>query len=424
MTIDDRTLTATPVVPLVKPSAPPESGSRPRLGIRDQMPALGLTEYWYPAVAAAEVGRRKPLRRRLLGQDVVFFRGKEGDVVALGNWCPHRNASLGNGRCIFAGTVTCPYHGLTFDETGATVAFLGEGAKSKFVERGRARARTYPTRTLQGLVFIWMGSGDPAPIEEDVPPEFFDESALVQFSEQRWKANWRPALENLQDAHAFFVHRNSLEVLSQDVQGLNLLLHMGPERPPTKVVNGRALVFENPRFFDFIDSHQERKSTVVRQEFRESYPKLDGALWPRTETRLKLARIMGFLRRHLRPKADWLVADEEWAQGVHLPTTFRLDYQTHIYSRAVTPLDEQESWVFYYNTTYPKSPLHRRYRVLNYRLYYNWKQHRNFSGQDKRIVEAIDYEQPQERFSSSDAFPLAFRHLVVEHARQPRTTTR
>src|SRR5882672_2494265 len=126
MTIDDRTLTATPVAPLVKPSAPPESGSRPRLGIRDQMPALGLTEYWYPAVPAAKVGRRKPLRRRLLGQDVVFFRGKKGDVVALSNWCPHRNASLGAGQCIFAGTVTCPYHGLTFDETGATVAFLGE----------------------------------------------------------------------------------------------------------------------------------------------------------------------------------------------------------------------------------------------------------------------------------------------------------
>jgi phenylpropionate dioxygenase-like ring-hydroxylating dioxygenase large terminal subunit len=297
------------------------------------MPPLGLTEYWYPAVAVTKVGRRKPLRRQLLGQDVVFFRGKKGDVVALSNWCPHRNASLGAGQCIFAGTITCPYHGLTFDETGATVAFLGEGAKSKFVERGKAAARSYPTRTLKGLVFIWMGSGDPAPIEEDVPPEFFDESALVQFSEQQWQANWRPALENLQDAHAFFVHRNSLEVLSQDVSGLNLLLHMGPDRPPTKIVNSRALVFENPRFFDFIDSHQERKSTVARQEFRESYPKLDGALWPRTETRLKLARVMGFLRRHLRPKADWLVEDEEWAQGVHLPTTFRLDYQTHIYSR-------------------------------------------------------------------------------------------
>jgi len=88
-------------------------------------------------------------------------------------------------------------------------------------------------------------------------------------------------------------------------------------------------------------------------------------------------------------------------------------------------LGAEQSWVFYTtNTTYPKSPLHRRYRVLNYRLYYNWKQHRNFSGQDKRIVEAIDYEQPQERFSSSDAFPLAFRHLVVEHARQPQSATR
>ena len=293
MTIDDRTLPASPTVPpLAAPAPAPSNRNRPRLGIRDQMPPLGLTEYWYPAVAAAKVGRRKPLRRQLLGQDVVFFRGKKGNIVALTNWCPHRNASLGAGQCIFAGTITCPYHGLTFDETGATVAFLGEGAKSKFVERGKAVARSYPTRTLKGLVFVWMGDGDPAPIEEDVPPEFFDESALVQFSEQQWQANWRPALENLQDAHAFFVHRNSVEVLSQDVSGLNLLLHMGPDRPPTKIVNSRALVFENPRFFDFIDSHQERKSTVARQEFRESYPKLDGALWPRTETRLKLARVM------------------------------------------------------------------------------------------------------------------------------------
>jgi len=77
MTVDDRTLPPTPFVPPVKPSPSPEGGSRPRLGIRDQMPPLGLTEYWYPAVPAAKVGRRKPLRRRLLGQDVVFFRGKK-----------------------------------------------------------------------------------------------------------------------------------------------------------------------------------------------------------------------------------------------------------------------------------------------------------------------------------------------------------
>jgi hypothetical protein len=54
---------------------------------------------------------------------------------------------------------------------------------------------------------------------------------------------------------------------------------------------------------------------------------------------------------------------------------------------------------------------------VNYLVYYNWKQHRNFSGQDKRIVEQISYEEPGERFSSSDAFPLAYRILVTEHSR-------
>jgi phenylpropionate dioxygenase-like ring-hydroxylating dioxygenase large terminal subunit len=387
------------------------------LGLRDKIPELGLTEYWYPAIATRKVPHRKGVRRTILGRELVFFRGKTGNVVALNNWCPHRNASLAQGQCLFAGTITCPYHGLTFDETGEAKAFLGEGARSRYIGRRGANARAYPTRTLKDLVFVWMGDASPAPIEEDVPPEFFRDDALVLHSEQKWRANWRPALENLQDSHAFFVHRNSLEVLSQDPSGLSLLLHMGPERPPTKIVNGRALVFETTRFFDFQDSQQSRKTNIERAAFQESYPGLGGAKFPRTKFRLYLAHVMGFLRRHLRRERDWLVDDEEWSLGVHLPTTFRFDYQTHVYSRAVTPKNAEESWVFYYNTSYPPTRLATWYHRLNYVLYYNWKQHHNFSGQDKRIVEQVSYDQPQEKFSSSDAFPLAYRLLVTQNAR-------
>jgi phenylpropionate dioxygenase-like ring-hydroxylating dioxygenase large terminal subunit len=415
MSIDEAsTVHISPPVSARARTPTPEAGG---LGLRDQMPPLGLKEYWYPAIAARKVPRHKGVRRTLLGREIVFFRGKNGDVVALTNWCPHRNASLAQGKCLWQGTITCPYHGLTFDEKGVAQAFLGEGATSKFLRRRGSNARSYPTRTLKGLVFIWMGDGEPAPIEEDVPPEFLEDKALVMFSEQRWHANWRPALENLQDSHAYYVHKNSLEVLSQDVSGLNLLLHMGPDRPPTKIVNGRALVFENPRFFDFQDSNQARKTAIKRPEFQEVYAGLGGVKYPKTKARLHLAKVMGFLRRHLRPTRDWLVSDEEWSLGVHLPTTFRFDYQTHVYSRAVTPLNASESWVFYYNTSYPKSTLGRFYRRVNYLVYYNWKQHRNFSGQDKRIVEQISYEEPGERFSSSDAFPLAYRILVTEHSR-------
>jgi phenylpropionate dioxygenase-like ring-hydroxylating dioxygenase large terminal subunit len=394
-------------------------GESHNLGLRGKIPREGLTEYWYPAIPDRRVGGKKPTRRKLLGQDLVFFRGVDGNVVALGNWCPHRNASLAKGKCLFSGTISCPYHGLTLDERGKAVAFLGEGPQSRFVGKPGSDARAYPTQTHKGLVFVWMGEGEPAPIGEDVPPEFFDPAALVMHSEQRWTVNWRASLENLQDAHVYFVHRNSLEMLSQDVSGLNLLLHMGPDRPNTQVVNGRALIFETPRFFDFIDSHQDRK-TSLKTTFQDTYPQLGGQQFPKTKIRLYLATVMGFLRRSLRRKMDWLVDDPEWAMGVHLPTTFRLDYQSHIYSRAVTPEDADNSWIFYYTTTYPKTPLRRLYRIANFHLYYDWKQHRNFSGQDKRIVEDLNYENPREKFSTSDTFPSAWRRMVIDHARQPR----
>jgi phenylpropionate dioxygenase-like ring-hydroxylating dioxygenase large terminal subunit len=400
----------------------PRAGATPKaagLGLRDQIPKVGLMEYWYPVIADRDVPAHKSVRRKVLDQDIAFFRGKDGQVVAITNWCPHRNASLEGAKSLFPGTLSCRYHGLTFDESGTAVAFLGEGPTSKFCNRPASAARSYPSRTLKGLVFVWMGEGKPAPIEEDVPPEFFDPKAQVLFSRQHWKVNWRASLENLQDAHVYFVHRTSLEVLMQDLNGLNLLLHMGPDRPPTRVINGRALVFENPRFFDFVDSNQARKTSVGSGDFQDTYPALGGARFPKTRTRLYLARAFGFLRRHFRPKADWLVTDVEWAQGVHMPTMFRLDYQTHIYTRAVTPEDENNCAVFYYKTMYPKTGLHTWWNRFNYVIYYDWKQHRNFSGQDKRIVEKINYENPKERLSSSDAFPLAWRRMVVEHARKP-----
>jgi phenylpropionate dioxygenase-like ring-hydroxylating dioxygenase large terminal subunit len=417
MTIDRESLRTGEGPVTTGATATPRKGG---LGLRDEIPKLGLPEYWYPVIKDSDVPAKKTVRRKAMGQDLAFFRGAKGQVVAITNWCPHRNASLEGAKSLFPGTVSCPYHGLTFDESGSAVAFLGEGPKSKFCGRPANAARSYPTQTLKGLVFVWLGEGDPAPIEEDVPPEFFDDRAQVLYSEQAWKVNWRASLENLQDAHVFFVHRTSLEVLMQDVNGVNLLLHMGPDRPATRVINGRALVFENPRFFDFADTNQDRKSKFEAPEFQDTYEALGGAKFPKTKFRLHLARVFGFLRRHFRPKADWLVDDVEWAQGVHMPTTFRLDYQTHIYSRAVTPVDEDNCQIWYYKTMYPKSRLKEIWNRFNYVIYYDWKQHRNFSGQDKRIVEKINYENPKERLSSSDAFPLAWRRMVVEHARKPQ----
>jgi len=76
--------------------------------IRHLIPKLGLRNYWYPAMAESKVGRRKPVKVSMLGEELCLFRGAQGDVVAIQDVCPHRGARLSEGDCHYRGTVACP----------------------------------------------------------------------------------------------------------------------------------------------------------------------------------------------------------------------------------------------------------------------------------------------------------------------------
>ena len=183
--------------------------------IRHLIPRLGLREYWYPLCGAGRVKKNKPLRVRMLGEDICIFQGKaKGEVNAIGDVCPHRGARLSEGDCHFAGTVACPYHGWVFDGQGNNVANLSEGVGSIVRGKPGTEARAYPTRVLKGVVFIWMGDGVPAPIEEDVGEEFFRDDVHVFFNERiYWKTNWEVGLENTMDSHVQYLHRDYLMIL-------------------------------------------------------------------------------------------------------------------------------------------------------------------------------------------------------------------
>ncbi|HEX5607691.1 MAG TPA: Rieske 2Fe-2S domain-containing protein, partial [Candidatus Binatia bacterium] len=51
-----------------------------------------LRRYWHPIGFAAEL-RDKPLRRRILGEDVVLFRDEGGRFGVLALRCMHRGTS-------------------------------------------------------------------------------------------------------------------------------------------------------------------------------------------------------------------------------------------------------------------------------------------------------------------------------------------
>lgn len=355
---------------------------------RRLIPELGLREYWYPAIQSKRVGQRKPVRLRIMGEYLALFRGGDGDVVALVDACPHRGAALGKGDSHFPGTLSCPYHGWTFDGDGACVAVLTEGPDS-FIP-GKVHARKRPTKTLKGVVFVWMGDAEPAPIEEDVPEEFFerDDQTMVFMFTQVWDVNWAVALENSLDSHVPYVHRNSWLAVVQSLK------HYGPRgRRPVRVNNG---VSATPT------------ETQPRPD-QELYPGL--GKWPKSRWRRWWVWLLKPAKLRARGGAPFHRTDE-WGQAHHLPNMFRTVSSTHAYTRVCVAMEAQQSRVIYYYSTRPKNLVHKAYIWAQYYLWFRWHMLVHFSNQDLYPMLDQRWDTP-EMLSPNDAELIVWRKMLT-----------
>ena len=284
--------------------------------LRDKIPVLGLREYWYPALKDRAVGWKKPVYIKMLGDDLCLFRGKSGEVVALDNACPHRGAMLARGKCEFRGHVTCFYHGFVFDERGECVAALGEGPDLPMP--GKVRAKAYPTATRKGIVFVWMGKGAPAPLEESIPEEFFEDDKQVLAWVTSWNANWRPCFENSFDSHVRYLHRNSA------------MLMMRPMHPPA-FPPGRPKRVGAHRLAPSMGVHA-RGSLVP-----DYFPGL-GTRWPKKGARRYWTWLFDLLRAPF-GKLPQYKGGEDWGMGQHLPCMVRIHYGSYMWTRWAVPID-------------------------------------------------------------------------------------
>jgi nitrite reductase/ring-hydroxylating ferredoxin subunit len=77
------------------------------------------------AARLAEVPAGAGLAVYAAGVDIALFN-LDGEIVAIGNECPHQSGSLGDGR-LAGELVTCPLHGWEFNaRTGACTTVPGE----------------------------------------------------------------------------------------------------------------------------------------------------------------------------------------------------------------------------------------------------------------------------------------------------------
>src|SRR5437762_9774953 len=120
-----------------------------------------MRQYWIPAIRADELPEPdcRPLRVRLLGEDLIGFRTTSGQVGLIQNNCPHRGASLFFGRNEEEG-LRCVYHGWKFDVAGHCVDMPNEPPESNFKDKIRHPA--YAASEQGGIVFAYMGAGDPS----------------------------------------------------------------------------------------------------------------------------------------------------------------------------------------------------------------------------------------------------------------------
>src|SRR5712692_277550 len=123
-----------------------------------------MRRYWQPAALAEELPiGGAPLPIRLLGEDLVLFRNGQGEPGLLGIHCSHRGADLSYGR-LEDGGLRCIYHGWLYDVHGRCLEQPGEPWGSTFHERIRQTA--YPCIERAGIIFAYMGPGDPPLLPE------------------------------------------------------------------------------------------------------------------------------------------------------------------------------------------------------------------------------------------------------------------
>jgi phenylpropionate dioxygenase-like ring-hydroxylating dioxygenase large terminal subunit len=223
-----------------------------------------MRQYWLPGGLSSELPEAdgRPLRMRLLGENLVAFRDSAGAVGILPENCPHRGASLFFGRNEEQG-LRCVYHGWKFDVSGRCVDMPNEPPESNFKDKVRAGA--YRAQERGGVIWVYMGAraDNPPPlpqIESNMLPE--GQWTLSIFQRE---CNWMQALEgDIDTGHTVFLHTGAVK----------------PEQAPEGSWGYYALKDRAPRF-EAVDTPVGTMYTAYRHvDEQRTYHRIAQFLFP------------------------------------------------------------------------------------------------------------------------------------------------
>jgi 5,5'-dehydrodivanillate O-demethylase oxygenase subunit len=158
-----------------------------------------LRMFWQPVLRATDLRPKTARPVEFLGEKFTLYRGEGGGCHLTAFRCPHRGAQLSLGW-VEGEDLRCRYHGWRFDCTGQCV----EQPDVETSSAHRIKMPTYPTREYLGLVFAYIGDGEPPAFVQY--PDFERPGVVITDATEIIPCNFWNRLDN-DIGHIPWVHR-------------------------------------------------------------------------------------------------------------------------------------------------------------------------------------------------------------------------
>ena len=355
--------------------------------------ANGFPGYWYPVTWSSHV-TGTPSAFTIAGEKLALVRDN-GTAYALHDRCPHRGVPLSLGNQQFPGTLSCAYHGWTYNlPDGKLCAVITDGPDSPIC--GKISVRTYAVAERLGMVWVYIPIADeqPHPIDEQLPPELVENAFVMGGRIQPRTGNWRFACENgFDEGHAKYLHRTSLWRLFKPMPTWNI----------TRIVPKGRWLF---RVQDEV--HWDADFPGVGHWSNKRWWKLN----PPKET-------FNIGNTGAAKKIDPTIEAQQFPgfASLSMPGVLRIAYPKFIHYEFYVPVDADNHRYVGVMVNFTKGWQTARF-YAKYLGAIRWLFHGQFSGQDAWMVDVTDA--PPEKLYRPDVSLTAWRNLAERETSERR----
>ncbi|HLY64053.1 MAG TPA: Rieske 2Fe-2S domain-containing protein [Chloroflexota bacterium] len=162
-----------------------------------------MRTFWQPVYVAKDLPAGRAVPIEIMGEEFTMYRGEGGQPHLVAFRCAHRGTQLSTGW-VEGDCIRCFYHGWKYDAIGQCIEQPAEDASFA----AKIRIGAYPIQEYLGLVFAYLGEGDPPPLPRY--PHIEERDGVVDAGRGTLPYNYFNQVENsVDEVHVAFVHRDS-----------------------------------------------------------------------------------------------------------------------------------------------------------------------------------------------------------------------